>query len=92
MSDIKIGSEGFKLDVKPAGKAGGAPASDAFGAALEDAFKKVEESARETGKAVEKLSTGDDLMSVIEQADTSYKQLMELQNRLLSRYREAGKA
>lgn len=91
MNDIKIGSEGFKPDLKPAGKAGDAPSSDAFGAALEDAFKKVEQSAQETGKAVDKLSTGEDLMRVIAQADTSYKQLMELQNKLVNRYKEAGR-
>jgi flagellar hook-basal body complex protein FliE len=89
VSDIKIG-EGFKLDLKPAGKAGEAPTADAFSSALEDAFKQVEQSAQETGKAVDKLSTGDDLMSVIAQADTSYKQLMELQSKLLNRYKEAG--
>ena len=92
MSDIKIVTEGFKPDALSSAKAKVAPAADAFGAALEDAFKMVEQSAQETGEAVDNLATGEDLLRVIEQADTSYKQLMELQNRLVNRYREAGKA
>ena len=68
-------------------------ANSSFGKTLNQAAKDVNSLQSETGKAVQRLATGEkvdlrDVMAAVDKAKASFSQLTEVRNKMLEAYRE----